>query len=144
LTPLPRVRESLHLAERFAISAMIDITDGLASEINHVCRLSEVGARITADRIPIHQQTRGLAGRLNDDVIGYALQGGEDYELLFTAPLSLQEALQSALHQNFQCDCTCIGEVVAASEGICLVDEAGELAPLQAFGFDHFSRTVKK
>ncbi|RMF68395.1 MAG: thiamine-phosphate kinase, partial [Calditrichaeota bacterium] len=73
--PLPRVKEARYLVQHFAVHAMIDISDGLAPEVGHICRQSGTGATILANRIPLDQATRRVARRLGDDPIHYALQG---------------------------------------------------------------------
>lgn len=77
--------------ENIVPTAMIDISDGLSSEIIHICTQSNVGCRIYEDRIPIDYQTAVMAEQFNMNVTTVALNGGEDYELLFTVPLHLHE-----------------------------------------------------
>ena len=67
--------------------AMLDISDGLSSELLHICSQSHVGCRIYEDRIPIDYQTAAMAEEFNMNLVTAALNGGEDYELLFTVPL---------------------------------------------------------
>ena len=76
-------------------TSMIDISDGLSSELKHICSQSNVGCRIYEDRIPIDYQTAVMAEELNMNVTTCALNGGEDYELLFTVPLTEHEKVQS-------------------------------------------------
>ena len=90
----PRARKDIidALAEDGIVpTSMIDISDGLASEVLQLCKASQCGARIYLDRIPIAQQTNNLADELHRDPVVAALNGGEDYELLFTVPLAMQE-----------------------------------------------------
>ncbi len=70
---------------------MIDISDGLSSELMHICKESKCGCRIYEDRIPIDYQTAVMAEELNMNLVTAALNGGEDYELLFTVPLTDHE-----------------------------------------------------
>ena len=72
---------------------MIDISDGLSSELQHICTQSKVGCRIYEERIPLDYQTAVMAEELNMNVTTCALNGGEDYELLFTVPLSCHEEI---------------------------------------------------
>jgi thiamine-monophosphate kinase len=74
-----------------APTSMIDISDGLSSDIKHICRQSGVGCRIFEDRLPIDYQTAMMAEQFNMNVTTVALNGGEDYELLFTVPLHLHD-----------------------------------------------------
>ena len=69
-------------------TAMMDISDGLSSELLHICSQSHVGCRIYEDRIPIDYQTAAMAEEFNMNLVTAALNGGEDYELLFTVPLT--------------------------------------------------------
>ena len=74
-------------------TAMMDISDGLSSELLHICKQSNAGCRIYEERIPIDYQTAVMASEINMNLVTAALNGGEDYELLFTAPLSAHEKL---------------------------------------------------
>lgn len=76
-------------------TAMIDISDGLSSELMHICKNSKVGCRVYIEKIPIDQVTHKMAAELNIDPVLAALNGGEDYELLFTVPISLHEKISS-------------------------------------------------
>ena len=67
---------------------MIDISDGLSSELLHICQKSKTGCRVYEERIPIDYQTAVMAQELNMNLVTAAMNGGEDYELLFTVPLS--------------------------------------------------------
>ena len=83
------------LAEKGILpTAMMDISDGLSSELLHICTQSHTGCRIYEERIPIDYQTAAMAAELNMNLVTAALNGGEDYELLFTAPLEMHEKLQ--------------------------------------------------
>jgi len=115
-------------------SALIDISDGLASEVNHICEASGVGAMVYEPALPIHPETRNTATEFGDDVDAYALFGGEDYELVFTMA---EEDLQSLDPQTYNI----VGEITALSEDgpAAQIQRAdGEVLPLQPSGFDHF------
>jgi thiamine-monophosphate kinase len=114
--------------------ALIDISDGLASEIHHVCEASGIGAQIYEPALPIDPETRNTATDFGEDVSIYALFGGEDYELMFTMPEADLDALDP---QSF----TVIGDITALDdpEQPVLFQRAnGENVPLQPGGFDHF------
>ena len=133
LAPVAR----LDLVEAFAHagvrpSAMIDVSDGLAAEIHHLCRASGVGARLYEAAFPIDDETRAVAARFGDDAPVYALFGGEDYELLFTMP---EADLVKLPPQGLF---TPIGRVVEAGDGVLVQTEEGDEIPLEAGGFDHF------
>jgi thiamine-monophosphate kinase len=117
----PRIRTELGawLAREGVASAMIDISDGLSTDLGRLCRASGVGARIRADRIPCVQIPAGGRRRRLLDPLKLALDGGEDYELLFTVPPRKEKRLKQA--PGFA-DLTQIGEIVRAKEVI-LVDK---------------------
>lgn len=97
LKPRPRtdIVEAL-AAEKIVPTAMIDLSDGLASDLMQICKSSACGARIYLERIPIARQTTALAEEMHADPVVAALNGGEDYELLFTVPLSMQEQIMKS------------------------------------------------
>jgi thiamine-monophosphate kinase len=113
-------------------TSMIDISDGLASELMHICSSSGVGCTIYDDRIPIDAKTSMLAIELNMDPVTAALNGGEDYELLFTIQQSDYEKVAS--NPNF----TVIGHITDKESGINLVDKQGSVIELKAQGWNHF------
>jgi thiamine-monophosphate kinase len=113
-------------------TSMIDISDGLSSEIFHLCEKSGVGMTIYEDKIPIDPTSYNMARELDLDPTMTALSGGEDYELLFTASQSDFEKLQSSP------DITIIGHVVHASEGIHMISKSGNKHALQAQGWKAF------
>jgi len=88
LKPRPRTDIVRALAEeKIRPTSMIDLSDGLASDLMQICKSSACGARIYLERIPIARQTSALAEEMHSDPVVAALNGGEDYELLFTVPL---------------------------------------------------------
>jgi thiamine-monophosphate kinase len=113
-------------------TSMIDVSDGLASELMHICSQSGVGATIYKDNLPADNQTLEAAMEFKLDPITCILNGGEDYELLFTIPLTDFEKIKN--HP----DISIIGKVTDASEGINLANKHGQSFPLQAQGWTHF------
>lgn len=113
-------------------TAMIDISDGLASEIIHLCSKSEVGMNLYEDKIPIDPQTYNVAREMDLDPTLTALSGGEDYELLFTIPQADYEKIQN------NPDITVIGYVADKSEGIHMISKGGNKHPLKAQGWKAF------
>jgi len=112
--------------------AMIDVSDGLASEVRHLCEESGTGARIHRLEIPLSGATVAAAALAAGDPYEYALYGGEDFELVFTLP----PGEVPALREEFS-DFTVVGEIVPAEEGIFLLDD-GKLEGLKK-GYDHFA-----
>jgi thiamine-monophosphate kinase len=108
---------------------MIDVSDGLASELLHICKQSEVGCLIYEERIPIDYQTAMMAEQFNMNLTTVALNGGDDYELLFTVPLNLHEKVQELEGIRL------IGHMRDADEGANLVTRDGTLIPLVAQGW---------
>lgn len=134
--PLPRLREALYLRQHGARS-LIDLSDGLSSDLAHVCEASGVGARLHADRIPISDETRKVADALGLDPLTWALHGGEDFELCLTAPPDAAEPLEQGFGGQFDCPLTCIGTIQPGA-GVTLCQSDGGEVPLIAAGYDHF------
>ncbi len=116
---------------RIQPTSMIDISDGLSSELLHICKGSKVGCRIYEEKIPLDFQTKKFAEELQINPLVAALNGGEDYELLFTIPLSDHAKLKN------DPDISVIGHIVDASEGFNLITTLnGSTIPLQAQGWN--------
>ncbi|WP_242917038.1 thiamine-phosphate kinase [Pontibacter liquoris] len=113
-------------------TAMIDISDGLASELFHICKQSGVGATVYKDNLPADNQMLQTALEFNIDPLSCIMNGGEDYELLFTVPLTAYDELKN--HP----DITIIGKITDASEGVNLATKTGQAYPLKAQGWNHF------
>lgn len=113
-------------------TSMIDVSDGLASEILHICKSSNVGAYIYEDKIPIHGITYNTAVEFNLDPVTISLNGGEDYELLFTISQGDFEKLKNQPDIHF------IGYITEKEKGAKLVTKSGTVATLQAQGWTHF------
>ena len=110
-------------------TSMIDISDGLSSELMHICKQSEVGCRIYEERIPIDYQTAIMAEELNMNVITCALNGGEDFELLFTVPIADHEKVAAMK------DVRVIGHIVGENMGLALITRDGAEMELKAQGW---------
>lgn len=123
------VRTLLHALE-IKPTAMIDISDGLSSEIMHLCKQSNVGCNLYEDKLPLDPQFINTCEEFNIDATTVAINGGEDYELLFTIALDDFEKLKG--NPNF----TVIGHMVAESEGIHLITRADTKIPLKARGWN--------
>ena len=111
-------------------TAMIDISDGLSSEILHLCQQSEVGVELYEDKLPIDPLTFETAREFNLDPTVCVLSGGEDYELLFTIPISDYEKIKTSM------DITVIGHMTNASKGCLMVAKAGTVHELTAQGWN--------
>jgi thiamine-monophosphate kinase len=115
------------------ITSMIDISDGLSSELMHICEQSQCGCRIYEERIPLDYQTAVAAEEFNLNVSTCALNGGEDYELLFTVPLTANE-LVSAIE-----DVKVIGYITKPELGKALISRDGNEFKLKAQGWNHMA-----
>jgi thiamine-monophosphate kinase len=138
LAPEARLDAARVLAARFPITSLIDLSDGLSVDLYHLARESKVGFQLERDRIPAEPSALRIAEELNvsNDLI--VLHGGEEFELLFTAPPGEEEALIEALRTEVDLEVTRIGMVVEEEEGVQLVDERGEGEPLPEEGYEHF------
>ena len=112
-------------------TSMIDISDGLSSEILHLCKNSGVGCNLFEEKVPLDLQTKQMAEELNINPLVAALNGGEDYELLFTIAQTDYDKIKN------DPDITIIGHMTEAAEGANLVTTAGSKIPLVAQGWDH-------
>jgi thiamine-monophosphate kinase len=137
--PQARVGEGQTLAREGA-TAMIDVSDGLAVDLGHLCRESKVGASIVLADVPIAPSLAELASTLGVDPLELALGGGEDYELLATLPPMAVPLTVQLLKDRFGTALTDIGEV-RSGEGMLAVEDDGSERPLEAEGWDHFGRT---
>ena len=113
-------------------TAMIDISDGLASEILHICKQSNKGCNLYEDKIPLDPMTYETAREFNLDPTVCALNGGEDYELLFTVKQADYDKIK------FKMDITIIGYITEAAAGCNLITKAGNSHPLKAQGWNAF------
>lgn len=131
LKPTARLQEGQELAQK-GIHALIDISDGLGSEIYHICTQSKVGAIIEKEKIPLSENTKKLAAVLNKDPYKFALTGGEDYELLFT----IEEGVFALLKKASKTPLTVIGKILPQNNGVYLLD--GKKKKPMPQGWDHF------
>lgn len=135
LKPNSRVAEGQILIEQ-GVKAAIDISDGLISDLSHICQASKVGAQIGIDLVPVHPAVKDNFG---DKSLEMALSGGEDYELLFTASNKIIKRVRKAI----TCPITVIGEIITdATARVTLVDKQGKPFKPARTGWQHF--TTKK
>ena len=113
-------------------TSMIDVSDGLASDLFHICKQSNAGAAIYEDKLPIDEQTYQTAGSFKIDPVTCVMNGGEDYELLFTIKQDDFDKLKNHPDIHF------IGYIQGIKKGINLVTKSGNVVPLRAQGWDHF------
>jgi thiamine-monophosphate kinase len=140
LFPQPRIAVGQWLSKRQIASATIDISDGLSTDLSHICEESGVGAVIEAEAIPIHSTARKVGNQterrtppFGDCALNLALHGGEDYELLFTAP-----GLKRVQRRIAGVKITRIGEIVRGSKMHLL--RSGKKQAIVPFGWEHFRK----
>jgi len=135
--PKPRIKQG-NIVGRYA-SAMIDVSDGLSADLGHICRESNVGARINLDAIPLSDSYLFVKGRIREKtgkkLYSEALSGGEDYELLFTVQESVAENIPPSIDHV---PITRLGVITEASEGMVLVDDDKEFPINPNHGYTHF------
>lgn len=134
--PRAGVREGQWLAASGAVTAMIDTSDGLSSDLDHLCEESQVGARIEAAAVPLSQELRQFCAQHRRPPLPLALHGGEDYHLLLTATADRVEELVQGYQRTFGQPLYRLGEI-RAEPGMELV-QADRIEPLLPGGYEHF------
>lgn len=127
-------KDVVDLFETYGIQphAMIDVSDGLASEILHICKASKVGCKLYEEKIPIDPMTYDTAREFGLDPTVCALNGGEDYELLFTVPQEQYDKVKNQL------DITIIGYITEEAAGCEMISKSGNVHPIKAQGWNAF------
>jgi len=135
LRPVPRVEQGQKLL-KLGVKAAIDISDGLIADLEHVCKASHVSATINKDLVPIHP---ALKQHFPSEYESMALAGGEDYELLFTAPDKTMEKVRKSIEWPV----TVIGEITKReADEVKIVDTTGRTYESQISGWEHFRSTI--
>jgi thiamine-monophosphate kinase len=137
-TPEPRVREGLALAATGEVTAMMDLSDGLAGDLRHMCERSQVGALVDEAALPVSDATRAVARALGEDPLTFALYGGDDYELLFTVPPAAVARVKAAVRVA-GAGATVIGEITAPAPGLRVRELDGAARSLTGRGWDHLA-----
>lgn len=140
LDPAPQVGLGRLLAESGCVHAMMDISDGLATDLAHLCRESGAGAEIDQNRIPLAESLLAAASEHGGNALEWALKGGEDYQLLFTTGSGDAPKIKKMLSENAENEVYCIGRVTE-NKGVFLCGSGTEPREISFQGFDHF---VKK
>ncbi|MFQ6084267.1 MAG: thiamine-phosphate kinase [Candidatus Aminicenantia bacterium] len=139
LMPSPRLVEGQKIANSQIATSMIDLSDGLASDLHRLAEESKVGAILWEDELPIAPATEELAKVMGKSSLEWVLYGGEDYELLFTVPPNKSTEVE----QNLGFPHALIGEVVDSDQGIYLKDRKGNRTKVEDRGYHHFSGPTK-
>ncbi len=133
--PVPRVKEGQALSATGVVSAMLDVSDGLAADLGHLCEASNVGALLDASAIPVSPAAEAIAALYGRDPLALALAGGEDYELLFTVPPDgIQQALDAVIAAGGEAHI--IGELTVPENGLHLRERDGSIRTLEPRGWD--------
>jgi thiamine-monophosphate kinase len=135
--PRPQVELGQFLVRRGYARAMIDLSDGLASDLGHLCRAGGVGARVYSESLPLSPALRAAAPLWGSSPEEMALQGGEDYQLLWAAPPALQESLPAQVKRHFGLVLFRIGEIIPQKR--VLLKTSGRSRLLRFRGYDHFA-----
>lgn len=135
LQPNPRINEARILVKNLKINSMIDISDGLSSELFHLADESRLGALIYEQNIPISPKCLKLASFLNKTPLAWALSSGEEYELLFTFGKKDQAKIGKI---KSKVSVSVIGEMVDKRDGVKLIHKSGRMKDLRKVGFVHF------
>jgi thiamine-monophosphate kinase len=133
--PIPRVNEGQTLIKQ-GVKTAIDISDGLIADLDHICELSKVKARINMEQVPVHPVVTANFTNYQE----LALSGGEDYELLFTA----DKTIVSRVKQALSCPVTVIGEILEEKlpTRVTIVDGKGNIIPYKKGGWEHFRNGI--
>ncbi|GAB7028180.1 thiamine-phosphate kinase [Geotalea toluenoxydans] len=137
LDPEPRLSAGIALAEAGLATAMIDISDGLLADLGHILEKSAVGARMDLTGLPISDQYRKEITRFSEDCFSLALGGGEDYELVFTAPVLLKDRVFSCM-EACGVNVSIIGEITAENR-LAITAADGSLYQPRRQGYNHFA-----
>ena len=136
LEPIPEMALGAALANSGLVTAMIDMSDGLASDLAHICEESRVGAVVDAETLPISASTRKAAGLLGLNSLRLAIAGGEDYRLLFTASAEVSRQIEALAGHAIGGQLFRVGEIVEGKGVVLRADGNESIIGFQ--GFDHF------
>lgn len=138
LSPNPRLLEGRIIAKSNLANSMMDISDGLSSDLAKICEASNIGAIIWEEKIPVSKETLAFAKSIGKSPFDFALHGGEDYELLFTTPKENADIIIQKIQSKTKTKVTEIGEIKDRKFGIKIVKTNGRMVLLNTYGWNHF------
>jgi thiamine-monophosphate kinase len=136
--PRPRLREAQYLRQQGVLHSLLDISDGLSSDLGHICAASGVGAQLQSMTLPLHTEVHHVAQAVHADPLSFVLHGGEDFELCFTTAPGALATIQESFAVMFQCPLTRIGTICPGQGDMTLRLADGTEHLLHARGYDHF------
>lgn len=138
LKPIAKIGTGMEIARSGYATSMIDISDGLAGDLNHICDDSSVGAEIFEGNIPYPEKMDEITDTISKNKIDLALHGGEDYELLFTMKPRTPWQIIEKIGTETKTKMTEIGKILSKEKGFHIITEQNRRLPLQPKGWDHF------
>lgn len=139
LQPIPRIDAGKRIAQSGFATAMIDTSDGIAGDLNHICVMSKVGAEIYQEKLPVPEGIHKVASISGKSVSHLSLHSGEDYELLFTLKPETPDAIIHSVAKETGVTITEIGKILTKESGYRLIDLNERRVPIQPTGWDHFN-----
>jgi len=135
---IPRIEQAKWFADRFEIHALMDVSDGLAGDLQRLIEASGLGIELLSEAIPVSKEAKKAAQQGGASALNRALSDGEDFELLFTVPASVAVELLDAWKKRFpDLKLSCIGKVVS-ERGVRVLSRSGRFTNLDCHGYDHF------
>ncbi|MEN3202267.1 MAG: thiamine-phosphate kinase [Atribacterota bacterium] len=138
-TASPRLSVGRFLGSLGERIALIDVSDGLLQDLGHILEESKVGAVLEKEALPVSSLLAQFCKEKHYDPLDFVFRGGEDFELLFTAPPHLEEIILRSIPGRLGIPVSRIGNIIP-EEGKIFIEEDGKLLPLSTLGFDHFVR----
>lgn len=140
LQPTPRIEIGQRIAQSGFATSMIDVSDGIASDLNHICTMSDAGAEIYEEKIPLAQGIHKVTSLTGKSLLQLALHSGEDYELLFTIKPDTPDSVLKSISEKSDVPIIEIGRIISKKSGYYLISKNNEKIAIRPKGWDHFSQ----
>ena len=138
LRPIPRLTVAQWLVRHKLAHSAIDLSDGLSGDLRHLCEASQVGAELWADQVPISPECRAFGLDQGERPLDLAMRGGEDFELLFTAPPRHRKRVE-AISKSCKVSISCIGQIRSKKYGMRLKLPEGSSRKILVTSYNHFT-----